>query len=307
MPSSSKLAMPTCFATLSSFPAEILDQITSYLRGTDLKKCRLLSWQFHHLATPILFRRLTVDCYHFKPQDLMQLGTALHLASLVQEIVFDINDLTIRGVIQRLRRAHLRARSKCHTNLLRKLQSRREAFAISKPCHKILIESQEDDHYDLVQGLIRAFRTFSALRSVRIIDSIGEKRQIKPLNRGACITCFGFGIPVLLLRDHRLCRLPSDEFHSAFSTITLLALQVAGRTLERFDGFWPITQNQLVLQQFGSRIDPEALDHINAKEVAILHTLTEATLRVHVSSIPDWHRSAGAAPSTIVAALVVFV
>ena len=308
MPLLSKRHTPTCFATLSSCPAEILDHIISYLKGTDLKKCRLLSWQFHHLATPILFQRLTVDCYHFKLQDLAQFATAIHIASLVQEIVFDINDLTIRGVLQRLRRAHLRVTSKCHTSLLRKLKSRHETFAIIKPCHKLLLESQEEGHYKLLPGLIQAFRSFPALRGVRIIDSISDQRQIKPLNRGACLTCFGFGIPVLLLRDHRLGRLPSYEFHGAFSTVTLLALQLAGRTLKWFDGFSPVTRNQSALQEIVPYIDLDSLEHAKAEEVPIPSTLTEATLRLHVSSIPDWHGPVpGAAPPPIVAALEVFV
>jgi hypothetical protein len=160
----------------------------------------------------MLFVRVTVDCYDFGLHDLAELAEADHLAALVQEIDFDVNDLSIRALLQRLRQVHSRSSSKCDTNMLHKLKKRSKVVGILKACHDILPATQDNFYADRLPCLFSAFRSFSGLRGVRILDVNSDRRQTKPLVRGFYSTICGMALHVLLLKDHRLIRLPSSEF-----------------------------------------------------------------------------------------------
>lgn len=90
MSSSSQQIKSSSGAAFAICPEEVLAKIVSYLEGTNLKRCRLISQQLHRIVTPALFARLYIDCYHFELLDVVEFATQVHLAARVQEIVFDI-------------------------------------------------------------------------------------------------------------------------------------------------------------------------------------------------------------------------
>jgi hypothetical protein len=209
---------PKSKTLLASPPEEVLKMILAYLEGTSLKRCRLGSRQLNRIAPPFLFARLTVDCYHLRLHDLMTLARSEHLALLVQEIIFDISDLSVRGLLHRVKRIYSRSTSKCHNRPLAILKDGRKMLDVMKPYDDLLHADPEDGNFftTALPHMESAFMSCTALRSVRIVDGISEQRQSKPLLRGAFLTCFGVGMPLLHFQDHRLRSLLLYRFQTGF-------------------------------------------------------------------------------------------
>jgi hypothetical protein len=147
--------------TFSECSEEVPSLIMIYCVGTDLKRCRLDSRQLCRLATPVLFSRLTVVCYHVDLYGLAMLAASTYLAPLIREVVFDVIDLSISGLLRRLKGSLLESTAKCHTGLLPKLKNRSKLLGTFKPCHHLVPIPREDTCTDLLSHLMTAFQSFT--------------------------------------------------------------------------------------------------------------------------------------------------
>jgi hypothetical protein len=225
--------------TFSECPREVPSLIMIYCGGTDLKRCRLVSRQLCRLATPVLFSRLTVDCYHVDLHGLAMLAALSYLAPLIREVVFDISDLSIGGLLRRLKEVYLRSIAKCHSGLLPKLKNRSKLLGTFKPCHHLVSVPREDTCTDLLSHSMTAFQSFTRLQTVRIVDRMSQQSRLKPLLHGFHFTIMGVSTSILNLKDHRLRQLPFYDFHHLFSAVVLLALRLVEKQPECFDGYCP--------------------------------------------------------------------